>query len=159
MGYTTIFKGRFEFDREIDPQLADYINNFAKIRHVKRSVSAYKELHPDWQQKCFDGNPGKDGEYIIDGKMWVEPNSDVIDHNEPPGNCPGLWCQWIVKNRKYLQWDGGEKFYKYTEWLEYLIKNFIAPKGYVLNGKVSYQGEDVDDKGFIEVVNNKVIVT
>ena len=36
-----------------------------------------------------------------------------------------------------LAWNGGEKFYRYREWLAYLLKNFFIPWGVVLNGKVS----------------------
>jgi hypothetical protein len=55
-----------------------------------------------------------------------------------------------------IEWDGGEKFYDYVEWLEYIINNFLAPKGYVLNGECPYQGEDSDDVGKIVVKDNVV---
>ena len=55
-----------------------------------------------------------------------------------------------------MEWDGGEKFYNYVEWLEYLIKNFFEPWGYSLNGSVNWQGEEDEDNGTIVVKHNEV---
>jgi hypothetical protein len=55
-----------------------------------------------------------------------------------------------------IEWDGGEKFYNYTEWLVYLINKILKPNGYVLNGVVQWQGEEVGDVGEIFVEDNKV---
>jgi hypothetical protein len=55
-----------------------------------------------------------------------------------------------------IVWDGGEKFYEYVDWIEYLINNFLQPWGYVLNGEVEWFGEDRDDRGLIVVDNNAV---
>jgi hypothetical protein len=72
---------------------------------------------------------------------------------------PNSWCQWIPDpSGNFLRWDGGEKFYLYTEWLEYLIKNLLAPRGYSLNGFVTWDGEESGDVGKIEVVNNHITV-
>jgi hypothetical protein len=56
----------------------------------------------------------------------------------------------------HIEWDTGEKFYDYVEWLEYIIYNFLAPKGYVLNGNVEWYGEDRADVGTIVVKSNIV---
>ena len=55
-----------------------------------------------------------------------------------------------------LAWDKGEKFYDYTEWLQYIVKHFLIPWGMTLNGEVQWRGEDVDDRGTIYAVNNEV---
>jgi predicted phosphohydrolase len=57
-----------------------------------------------------------------------------------------------------IEWDGGEKFYNYTEWLVYLINKVLAPNGYVLNGVVEWSGEETGDVGEITVEDNKVFV-
>lgn len=82
-------------------------------------------------------------------------------HETTPANkYPGYYCQWIPSDDgTYLEWDGGEKFYAYTEWLEYLIKEFLDPWGYTLNGKVTWSGDDNDDLGYITVKNNAVYTT
>lgn len=55
-----------------------------------------------------------------------------------------------------LQWSGGEKFYGYVEWLEWLIKYFFKPKGIILSGTLIYQGEEIGDVGQIKVNDNLV---
>lgn len=72
---------------------------------------------------------------------------------------PGIWCDWTVtKDNRGIEWNGSEKFYEYTAWLKYLIKTYLKPWGYVLDGKVQFKGEDDDDHGYIIVVHNKVYV-
>lgn len=74
-------------------------------------------------------------------------------------NKPGYWVHWIPnEDGTELKWDGGEKFYKYVEWLEYLIKNYFSKRGVELNGIVEWRGEDLDDTGEIKVVNNVIEV-
>jgi hypothetical protein len=70
---------------------------------------------------------------------------------------PGFYCQWVpTHDRSAIQWDGGEKFYEYVEWLEFIIAKFLKPKGYVLNGSVSFRGENFRDAGTIICTNNVV---
>jgi len=56
----------------------------------------------------------------------------------------------------FIEWDGGEKFYNYVEWLSVLIRNFFKPWGYELNGKVSWRGEEFFDIGTIVLRNNEI---
>lgn len=78
-------------------------------------------------------------------------------HEGPGGPWPGIWCQWVpTEDGEGIQWDGAEKFYCYDEWLVYLIEHFLKPWGYVLNGKVSWEGENHSDVGVIYVKDNKV---
>lgn len=53
-------------------------------------------------------------------------------------------------------WDGCEKFYDYTKWLEIIIEKFMKPIKVKVTGKVRFQGEDLKDAGYIKVVNGKV---
>ena len=42
-----------------------------------------------------------------------------------PNGKPSIWLQWEITKQDgkyYLEWDGGEKFYEYVKWLEYVIK-------------------------------------
>ena len=128
---------------------------------------------------------GVEGSFFVGGlgSFGQDNDSSVLDCNEPPGamsyssdvdfktrwdenqkriadglSQPGLWCQWILEDNETLNWDGGEKFYNYVEWLEYLIKNFFEPWGIKLNGKLKWQGEDNSDMGKIEVIDNIINV-
>lgn len=157
MGYSTDFFGSLSFNKPVAPWLAEYINKFSFTRRMKRDPEKIKESFPDYGKMCFNGELGDDGEYFIGGTGSFGQNTDesVIDHNTPPVTQPGLWCQWVINEKdNCLEWDGGEKFYNYEEWLEYLIDNFFEPLGYVLNGDIEWQGEAYDDFGTIHVEDN-----
>ena len=161
MGYTTYFSGQFEFDKPVEPWLIEYVEKFCQSRRMKRDNEKIKELYPKWKDLCFNGELGVEGEFFVGGiGFYGQTDEDsVIDHNRPPCTQPGLWCQWVITDDgKYLEWDGGEKFYEYVDWLVYMIGNFFAPLGYKLNGEVTFDGEDYDDIGVIYVKDNFVEV-
>jgi hypothetical protein len=81
--------------------------------------------------------------------------NDFADERHYQDGFPGIWCQWIIKDG-VLIWDGGEKFYKYTEWLQYLIDNFFTEWKVLLNGQIEFQGDRIDDRGLIKVTNNVI---
>ena len=159
MGYSTYFDGSFEFNKPVTEELRDYIKKFNETRRMCRDVEKIKEIFPNWKNHCFNGELGPDGAYFIGGDGFMGQNGDdsIINYNHPPAGQPGLWCQWIIDGDE-LVWDEGEKFYNYIEWLHYLIKHFFHPLGYVLNGAVTWQGEDGDDCGTICVADNAVKV-
>jgi hypothetical protein len=104
---------------------------------------------------------GTDGEYFVgnDTAFGQGDDESVVDHNQPPRTQPGLWCQWVpTKDGLGIEWDGGEKFYDYTEWLKYIIANFLELWGHTLSGSVIWQGEQTGDVGTIVVEDNVVKV-
>lgn len=124
---------------------------------------------------------GKEGEFFAldDNQAGQTRDTSIIDYNTPPGQTfgneynfrvnndriknlqcqPSLWCQWILTDDgEELEWDGGEKFYCYTSWLEYMIFNFFEPWGIKLNGEVRWVGEDSSDMGLIQVEDNIIQV-
>lgn len=144
MGYTTDFAGRFELNKELDEELNSYLIKFSDTRRMKRNLP--EEF-------------GVEGEFYVDGEgMAGQAREDnIINYNSPPSTQPGLWCQWIPTTDKMgIQWDGGEKFYDYVEWLAYIVDNFLEPNGYVLNGQVRWQGEDIGDVGVLAVKDNVI---
>lgn len=146
MGYTTDFLGRFELNKKLDEETFTFLKKFSETRRMKRSLP--EEF-------------GVDGEFFVDGGgfLGTDREPSVVEYNHPPSTQPGLWCQWIPSNDGLkIKWDGGEKFYEYVPWIKYIIKNFLAPKGYVLNGSVEYEGEGRNDCGTIVITNNKVEV-
>jgi hypothetical protein len=87
-------------------------------------------------------------------KRFVTERHDAYDNFTP-----SIWCGWTPsEDGDSIVWNGGEKFYNYVEWIDYLIANYFEPWGYVLNGKVNFRGENFDDVGSIFVVNNKTNV-
>jgi hypothetical protein len=169
MGYTTDFGGyvtvKFK-DRKSRDEAVELINGLANTRRVKRDLSVVQEHLPKpWHEY------GKDGEFFFPTEEWPwwesfgQSNDDpslVAGSSTPPGTQPGVWLQWVAipssesEKEMTIEWDGGEKFYNYTEWMKYIIKKIIAPRGGVANGDIEWFGEDRDDIGVIEVVDNKV---
>ncbi len=138
MGYTTEFKGRFNLNRTLDPQDWVFLNRLSESRRVARTT---------------DPKFGVEGEFYVEG----EDDATIIDYNRPPMPQPGLWCNWVpTEDGTGIEWNGAEKFYAYVEWLQYIVKNFLAPKGYVLSGTVEFQGEGIGDHGFIVAKANVV---
>lgn len=166
MGYTTEFKGKFSLTPSLSDEQRKYLKKFSQTRRMKRDPKKLMELF-----KGKGGYPGRtgtpeeiygnQGQFFVGGEGFRGQDRDgsVIDGNYPPMGQPSLWCQWIPnKDGNKLKWDGGEKFYHYTEWLEYLIRNFFEPWGIKVSGVVKWEGEDSDDMGKIVVVNNEVTV-
>jgi len=144
MGYDTDFYGAISIDKPLDEETANYLIRFSETRRMARN------LPPEY---------GVEGEYYVDGRGFAgqEHEDNIINYNQPPKTQPGLWCKWIPSDdRKAIVWDEGEKFYKADEWMMYIIDNFLAPKGYVCNGTIEAQGEEVNDHWWIKVTNNKV---
>lgn len=150
MGYTTEFEGKFKLNKELDEDTYEFLIKLAKTRRMKRDVSILKSMG-------YKGDYGVDGEFFVYGAGDFGQGYDesIIDFNRPPKTQPGLWCQWIpTEDRAHIEWDGGEKFYNYKEWLKYIIDNILKPRGYLLSGEVTYQGEDFGDFGEIVLKNN-----
>jgi hypothetical protein len=144
MGYTTDFEGGFNITPVLSQKDNEFLTKFSETRRMARRVG------PEY---------GIEGEFYVDGTGWAGQDSDknVINYNRPPSTQPGLWCQWIpTDDGSELVWNGGEKFYNYVEWLDYLIDKILAPRGYTLNGECQWFGEERDDVGVIIVKNNVV---
>lgn len=186
MGYTTDFTGKWIFNMPLLPQHYAFLKAFSHIRHMKRdNAKLTNEQDPIRENAALP--LGTEGEYFIGlpedisaGFGYGQDNTKgVIDQNTPAGQLtgwqwdenrkliesgqaqPGLWCNWTVEKEDgnfFLQWDEGEKFYDYIEWLQYLLNRFIIPWGYTLNGKVNWQGEESGDTGMIIVLNNVIKV-
>lgn len=146
MGYTTEFQGSFKLNKPLDAETLAYLNKFNQTRRMKRNL---------------DPKYGVEGEFYVDGEGWAGQDRDasIVEYNRPPSTQPSLWCQWRPsEDGTAIEWDEGEKCYNYIEWIEYIIKNFLAPKDYILNGQVDWYGEERDDVGTINVIDNEVVV-
>ena len=138
--------GRFNLNKKLDDETHKFLVKFNETRRMKR------KLGPEY---------GVDGEFYVDGAGFrgQDREDNIADFNTPPSTQPSLWCQWRpTEDGMGIEWDEGEKFYEYDEWLKYLVTNFLAPRGYVLNGDVEFQGEEAGDHGVICVGDNAVAV-
>jgi hypothetical protein len=160
MGYTTYFNGEFTVTPKLNDGQVAYLKAFNNTRRMKRD-EAIAETFPDpvrWDAQIK--TVGEEGEYYVGaaGSDYGQENDpSVKDHNEPPADQPGLWCQWVPSDDgTTIAWDDGEKFYNYVAWLEYIVEHFLEPWGRKLNGEVHYTGEDSEDRGTIYVQDNVI---
>src|SRR5271157_4650469 len=171
MGYTTDFDGEFTLDKPLKAEHALYLHAFSRSRRMKRDAKIAETLS-DPVRKAAGLPIGDEGAYYVGGgdggliggglvsyrRVDNRKNDkSVVDHNESAESQPGVWCQWVPNadvediaagvEVTAIEWDGGETFYAYVKWIEYLIKHFLAPWGYVLNGTVEWSGEEKSDIG------------
>ena len=172
MGYTTDFVGDFEVTPPLSPAHAIYLERFAETRRMRRDAEAASAL-PDPFREAVGLPVGEHGSFFVgtQGFRGQRCDESVVESNSPPPGQPGLWCQWVPKTSTglvvdpeaeeavytHLGWDGGEKFYAFTAWLEYLVENFLEPWGYALNGEVSWQWKG-GLSGKIVMENNQISV-
>lgn len=160
MGYTTDFRGHLNLEPPLTVAQTAYLRKFNETRRVQRDA-AMTEIRPDPLRVAVGLPVGRDGGYFVgeSGFMGQAHGHGVRDSNRPPTGQPGLWCQWTPSDDgARLEWDGGEKFYDYVEWLEYLIQHFLQPWGVVANGTIDWEGEESSDRGRIQVDDNQVSV-
>ena len=138
MGYTTEYSGSITLNKKLDDETFSFLSKLASTRRMKR------KLGPEY---------GVEGEYFVDGEgdFGQTDTPDVVDHNTPPSTQPGLWCNWEPNNdRINIEGNGGEK------WMDYILNNILAPKGYIGNGTIEAQGEETSDHWWLNVHNNLV---
>ena len=154
MGYTTDFQGEFKLDRPLKAEHAAFLRAFADTRRMARDGT---KLPTDPIRHAAELDHR--AEYFVSagGDFGQASDPSVLDYNSPPADQPGLWCKWEPnEDGTAIRWNGREKFYRYVEWLRYLIVHFLSPWGYDLNGDVSWQGEERGDTGVIRVRHSRV---
>jgi len=168
MGYTTDFDGAWAVTPPLTEPHRDYLAAFSRTRRMRRDP-LIAAAFPDPVRRAAGLPIGDDGGYFVgtapDNAMdphdpfGQDHDASILDYNQPPSGQPGLWCQWVPTHHVpsgHIEWDGGEKFYDYTDWIAYLIGHFLEPWGYTLNGEVRWFGEDREDFGVIRIVGNVV---
>lgn len=162
MGYTTDFTGEVTVEPPLNEHEISFLTAFNKTRRMARARG------PLFVK-------GSDGEW---GRGQGH-DDDVLDFNEEPPDQPGLWCQWVPNDEgTTIKWDEGEKFYEADRWMAYIVYRLLAPsaKAYIaqhigederlqhftcdhsVNGTISAQGEDSDDRWDLVVKDNVVRV-
>lgn len=151
MGYHTDFTGKFHFEKNASREFMEYINAFSHARHVLRNAEEIKHADPEWKKHCFHGDLGEYGEYYADpSNAFAMPNENIIQKN-----VPGYYCEWYMPDTGTLMHNDGTDYYQdYQNWLFFLLRNFIIPDHYILNGSVYWNGEDTEDLGILVIQNN-----
>lgn len=97
-------------------------------------------------------------EWVELRKLGNEYDQDLYaQYTDTPETVPDSYLQWEPNDEgTEIVWNGGEKFYDYIHWLRWLIKHYLAPHGLVLNGKVEWRGDELEDIGIIYANDNKI---
>ncbi len=160
MGYQTDFEGEFTLDRPLDDETYAFLCKLAKTRRMARDTS--KLPAPDADHSSFGFETwGRDGAYYVHGGgvYGQERDASVLEPEAAPHGQPGPWCQWVPSDdRLHIGWDGGEKFYDYEEWLQWIVHHVLAPRGYHLSGEIEWQGEEPSDRGKLILDRNALTV-
>ncbi len=157
MGYTTEFEGCVIVTPPLNKAEVSYLTDLATTRRMRRANGPY-----------FVRGSGEYGQ----GK-----DDDIEDYNSPDPIQPGLWCQWQpTDDGTSIAWDGNEKFYNATEWMQYLTTLLCTQPDedtlramttadmrfldftfdHVIEGTIEAQGEDSTDRWRIVVTENVV---
>jgi hypothetical protein len=152
MGYNTEFSGSIAITPPLNPEEIAYLNKFSDTRRMDREK----------------------GPYFVDGteEFGQGKDPDIRNYNSPPNGQPGLWCQWVpTEDGTAIVWNDQEKFYESVAWMEYLIEHFLKPgalaaaqlpflqANHILNGTITAQGEELDDRWLLVVKDNVVTKT
>jgi len=160
IGYTTDFTGSVDIEPPLNASEISFLLSFNETRRMNRTK----------------------GPLFVEGTGYAGQNhdDDVINGNAPHPDQPGLWCQWIPSDDgKELKWDEGEKFYNAPEWMKYIVTKLLAAEGkdyiaahinedsrlahftndHVVNGEIFAQGEEGDDRWWLQVTDNEVFVS
>lgn len=159
MGYHTEFTGHVLVTPPLNEHETAYLSRFADSRRFQRASGPYSTTD-DYR------------------------GPDTIDYNSEPEGQPGLWCDWApIDDGAGIAWNGMEKFYYADRWMSYVIDVFLKPGAdlqaelaapvagrhyapefghftfdHVVNGVISAQGEEDDDRWELVVVDNAVSV-
>lgn len=103
------------------------------------------------------------GSIKIEPFVWTAHRTTFSKRYQPEfgapkiDNPPHKYCDWeISEDGGWLQHNGAEKSYEQNAWLQRLITDFFAPRGYKLNGIVHCQGEKPGDSWSLTVEDNIV---
>ena len=161
MSYATRFYGGFALDRPLTRDQHRLLQIFLDSAHVQfdpAKIDYHKPKIAEYVDLLYklDVGLGKDLTYFVAGR---NPDPDIVKLWLPPKDVPGMWCEWkIGSSRRTVVWNGEEYFYDYVDWLGFLIQRFFKRWGYTLSGFVEWEGEDMSDKGWIEVQDNMMVV-
>jgi hypothetical protein len=123
MGYTTEFIGHIEIAPALNTAEQQYLSAFGHSRRCQVAPSPYD----------IPGNPAA---------AFERTSGEIDAYNSIATGQPSLWCGWHpCFEGCCLSFDGIEKFYNATRWMEYLIQHFLAPGAIAQRSGASWFGE------------------
>ena len=171
MGYTIDYIGSFKLNKPLGEDLAKFLYDFSKTRHYHRAWKPEEEngrwfidpegkMEPDFNDKEYQDVLYAKPYNHEKRKAFELEKYGCVDLNEVNPGMPSFHCQWIpTEDNTGIRWDGNEKFYKAFDWLKFIIKHYLEPQGYVLNGIVEIRAGSSEypfENGVLEVRDNDV---
>ena len=100
------------------------------------------------------------GAIVLSKPLTFAQAKTLLEFNEDPDGIPqphpGSYMQWVpTESLQAIVWDQGEKFYEYTEWLQWLV-NWLQAEGITCSGTIYWSGESVRDSGVLTVADGVV---
>jgi hypothetical protein len=157
MPYETTITGEFAINPPLAAAHLAYLLAFSRTRHMRCATRALKK-RPDPLREAAGLPLGRGGAYYVGGlDLFSQSLATVTNSLQPPHGQPSLYCKWTpTTDGRALVWQGSGAHYE--EWLEYLMKHFLLPWGYVLCGRVEWQGKRPSDSGVIRIEENILVV-
>jgi hypothetical protein len=156
------FTGVFALNRHLDTATATLVHNIGQNRHVARDINKIAQ-HKNLNLEDAVALYGKYGEYFF------ETDAPVMLKSHVEQSCcafPGLHCGWdyVVNWQATRSMDPipvikyigqGKAIDNFAHWLLFLVDRILAPRGYVLNGMVVFNGYQTHkEHGIIRIEDN-----
>ncbi|MEI2368016.1 hypothetical protein [Niallia circulans] len=146
MGYNIYYEGKIELDKPLDDETYRIIMGLAETRRMRWDAD---KLERDGI--ALKSQIGQWGEFFFVERERERELEDeyIIDYNSPPAGQPQLWGVWKVANdRLGLVWNRNGKSYGGHEWLKYLVKRILVPRGYYSKGIINWftEGQRYDNE-------------
>lgn len=160
MSYNIYYEGTVSINKPLDDQTYNIIMGLSDSRRMawnadklERDGIAKKKDIGEEGEFFFGHNHMKHEELIEFEKKYA------LNINYPPAGQPSYWGTWIVSDDKMgLIWNGNEKSYNGHEWLQYIVKKILIPRGYNTEGIVNwFTEEEMYDNEWHTVVKGKSV--
>jgi hypothetical protein len=120
MGVSTTYLGHIEITPPLNQAEYDYLRMFSRSRRSHRDGGPYGV----WPRDPHDEAP------MLHGDEAAARANQIAEGQ------PGYWCQWVpCPHGCCLGWDGQEKFYAGSAWLQYVIDHFLRPGAHARRSK------------------------
>jgi hypothetical protein len=147
VGYDTSFHGCITIEPPLNAAEVAFLRDYAATRHCTHQPSQYATSRAACHGSCGSSGVG----------------------------VPEFSCNWeATEDGTAIEWNGEEEFYNADEWMEFIIKNFLAPgeftvedrlaepklaslqRNHTVNGTIDAEGEEAGDIWRIVVKDNVV---
>ncbi len=178
MGYTTDFDGKIVISPKLPDEFVGGFNFTTKKRnntygdgeqgsfdHLYHSRWGYNSLGDPPPEGTTNRLGGWFSPYVFerpgDYPTRIDEYARIGIHRASAvTEVPSCWNHWQlgqgVDDFTVLEWDGGEKFSEYIEWMKYVLRLIHSdfPQSHFV-GTIDWEGEDPTDRGQIIVGENK----